>query len=431
MPRRYGSSVHTSFGQDGNDMNIKSNRNTNNLKSIEGFCDQEFLSFFYAERERLQSNEDYPGWSIWAIVGSIGALLYFVYSTMKGMEGIVDWKLCYYIFSVFCPISLSSMMLYETRRSFKYGGTRHIQKLIDAAPKLMLGFYTILYTALVIGGILMKIETRIVGLWGFSLMTFLICLISVVCCRNEYVCAAEGFVFSHYKKLNRCLLFLFSSVVILPWVTAMSKLSFGFSNEFECSIAIVLVVILGYVLLRFFFVDNLSSRLDELIENYLHRGWNKHRVMKHYEEIVLGKRPFDLLESRFYALIDSMKESEAVEKKVQELKDKLEKNNQNDICLLNLPDELSKDIDFIKRFIETYDSFREGVDEMLSVKISILDDDFRTMLDTMVASRGELDASIDRLHSVQNMIGEINKTISQKLVKLSCTRDCPNRCLTK
>ena len=120
-----------------------------------------------------------------------------------------------------------------------------------------------------------------------------------------------------------------------------------------------------------------------------------------------------------------------VEKKVQELKDKLEKDNQNDICLLNLPDELSKDIDFIKRFIETYDSFREGVDEMLSVKISILDDDFRTMLDTMVASRGELDASIDRLHSVQNMIGEINKTISQKLVKLSRTRDCPNRCLTK
>ena len=94
-------------------------------------------------------------------------------------------------------------------------------------------------------------------------------------------------------------------------------------------------------------------------------------------------------------------------------------------------DELSKDIDFIKRSIETYDTFREGFDKMLSVKISILDEDFRTMLDTMVASRGELDAAIDRLHSVQNMIGEINKTISQKLVKLSRTRDCPNRCLTK
>ena len=211
----------------------------------------------------------------------------------------------------------------------------------------------------------------------------------------------------------------------------MSKLNFGFSKEFECSIAIVLVVVFGYLLLRFFFVDNLSSKLDEMIENYLHRGWDKHRVMKRYEEIVLGNRPFDLLENRYYALIDSMMESEAVEKKVRELKDKLEADEYDDICVEPLPDELSKDLDFVKQFIEAYNSFRQGVDEMLVVKMSILDEDFRTMLDTMVASKGELDAAINRMHSVQDMIGEINKSISQKLEKWSCTRDCTNRCVTK
>lgn len=80
-----------------------SNRKPNNLKSIEEFNDQDFLNFLYAEQERLKSNEEYPGWSVWAIVCSIGALLYFVYSTMEGMNGLVDWKLCYYIFSVFVP----------------------------------------------------------------------------------------------------------------------------------------------------------------------------------------------------------------------------------------------------------------------------------------------------------------------------------------
>lgn len=406
-------------------------RKTNNLKSIEEFNDQDFLNFLYAERERLKSNEEYPGWSVWAIVGSVGALLYFVYSTMEGMNGLVEWKLCYYVFSAFCPIALYFVMLYETRHSLRYGGTRYVQKLIDAAPKLMLGFYTVLYAALVLGGMLIEVETRIVGLWSFSLAAFLICLISVAICRNEYVCAAEGFVFSHREKLNRCLVFVFSSVVILPWVTAMRKLTFGFSKEFECTIAIVLVVVFGYLLLRFFFVDNPSNKLDELIEHYLHRGWDKHRVMTHYEEIVLGKRPCDLLENRYYALIDSMKESEAVERKVRELKDKLEADDYGDICVENLPDELSKDLDFIKRFIEAYDSFRQGVDEMLAVKMSILDEDFRTMLDTMVASKGELDATINRLHSVQDMICEINKSFSQKIEKWSCTRDCPNRCITK
>lgn len=364
----YGHFARICFGQDGNDMKRKSDRKTNNLKSIEEFNDQDFLNFLYAERERLKSNEDYPGWSVWAIVGSIGALLYFVYSTVEGMDGIVDWKLCYYIFSVFCPIALYFVMLYETRHSFRYGGSRHVQKLIDATPKLMLGFYTVLYAALVIGGILIRVETRIVGLWGFSLAAFLICLISVAICRNEYVCAAEGFVFSHREKLNRCLGFLFSSVVILPWVTAMRKLSFGFSKEFECTIAIVLVVVFGYLLLRFFFVDNLSGRLDELIEHYLHRGWDKHRVMTRYEEIVLGKRPCDLLENRYYALIDSMKESELVEQKVQELKDKLEADEDDDICLWNLQEELSKYIDVIKKFINSHESFQKGVNELLKVK---------------------------------------------------------------
>lgn len=408
-----------------------SNRKPNNLKSIEEFNDQDFLNFLYAERERLKSNEEYPGWSVWAIVCSIGALLYFFYSTMEGMNGLVDWKLCYYIFSVFCPIALYFVMLYETRHSLRYGGTRYVQKIIDAAPKLMLGFYSVLYAALVIGGMLIEVETRIVGLWGFSLTAFLICLISVAICRKKYVCAAEGFVFSHREKLNRCLVFLFSSVVIFPWVTAMRKLSFGFSKEFECTIAIVLVVVFGYLLLRFFFVDNLSNKLDELIGHYLHRGWNKHRVMRHYEEIVLGKRPFDLLENRYYALIDSMKEAEAVEKKVRELKNKLEADDYDDICVENLPDELIKDLDFIKRFIEVYNSFREGVDEVLTVKMSILDEDFRTMLETMAAAKGELDATINRMYSVQDMIGEINKSFSQKLEKWSCTRDCPNRCVTK
>ena len=322
-------------------------------------------------------------------------------------------------------------MLYETRHSLRYGGTRYVQKIIDAAPKLMLGFYSVLYAALVIGGMLIEVETRIVGLWGFSLTVFLICMISVAICRKKYVCAAEGFVFSHREKLNRCLVFLFSSVVIFPWVTAMRKLSFGFSKEFECTIAIVLVVVFGYLLLRFFFVDNLSNKLDELIVHYLHRGWDKHRVMTHYEEIVLGKRPFDLLENRYYALIDSMKESVAVEKKVRELKNKVETDDYDDICVENLPDELIKDLDFIKRFIEVYNSFREGVDELLTVKMSILDEDFRTMLETMAASKDELDATINRMYSVQNMIGEINKSFSQKLEKWSCTRDCPNRCVTK
>lgn len=126
-----------------------------------------------------------------------------------------------------------------------------------------------------------------------------------------------------------------------------------------------------------------------------------------------------------------MKELETVEKKVRELKNKLEADDYDDICVENLPDELIKDIDFIERFIEVYNSFHEGVNEVLTVKMSILDEDFRTMLETMVASKGELDATINRMYSVQDMIGEINKSFSQKLEKWSCMRDCPNRCVTK
>lgn len=412
-------------------MNNKSNRKTNNLKSIAEFNDQEFLNFLYAERERLKSNEDYPGWTIWAIVGTIGVLLNFVYYTIEDVGGAIDLKLCYYIFSIFCPISLYFVMLYETRHSFRFFSYRHVQRLIDAAPKLVLGFYIVLYATMVLVGLLIDADIRIVGLWAFSLVVYVVCLASVILFRNKLVCSLGGFRFSHWENVNRVLLFLFSGVIIMPWVIAKGKLIFGFSKEFECSLTIVMVVVFCYLLLRFFYVDNYSSKLDELIENYLYRGLDKHSVMKRYEEIVLGKRPFDLLENRYYALIDSMKESETVEKNVRDLITKVKTIDECDECLWNVPNELVKDIDFIKKFITAYSSFREGVDEMLAVKTSILDEDFRTMLDTMVASGDEFDATVNRLQSVQDMIHEISELITPKLEKLICTRDCPNRCLTK
>lgn len=399
----------------------------NNLKNITKFSDADFLTFLYAERDRIKSQEEYPGWSIWAIGGSVATLLYFIYHTVEISNNALDMELCYKIFSSFAPFILYFMCLYESTKSYDRGGSFYVCRLIDVAPILTLCYYMTVCLFLIALGIIIKTETYLVVLWGVVLVVFLGCLTSIIICRNKFVSSVGGFRFSHKSKWNVILKFLFSGIVLIPWGPASRTLTFGLSKEFECTISVIAIVFLLYIFLRILIIDNYSGKIDAVIDNYLYNGWDKSRTMRTYEEIILGKRPFELLQRRYYELIDCMKESSKVEERVIILKTIVKGTESFQINTEDLFCELNCCTDFIRRFIDLNRSFSQGITEMLSIKTAVLDNDFKAMLETMVASQDEFNATFDHLESVQTVIDEILDLLNSKISQSICVNGCPAR----
>lgn len=102
------------------------------LYELSKLSNNEFLSFLYTERDRQESKSGAPGWSIWALAGSAFALVFFVYNTLKDVEAI-DNLLCYYIFSVFCPIVLYIIFMMEQIRVLNFGDSRHVERIKHVA----------------------------------------------------------------------------------------------------------------------------------------------------------------------------------------------------------------------------------------------------------------------------------------------------------
>lgn len=106
---------------------------------ITDLSDSDFLSFLYAERDREESLNSYPGWSHWAIWGAVVTIFLAICSILKSHYGEVDLLNSGYLLSgilafLLCyrPYFLFVMSIVSRERGVD---KKKVKYLKDVAPK--------------------------------------------------------------------------------------------------------------------------------------------------------------------------------------------------------------------------------------------------------------------------------------------------------
>lgn len=136
-----------------------------NKRTIETLNNNEFLSFLYAERNRVRSMEANAGWTTWAISGSVFALIIFVYNQLKSVNGNVDLVLCYDIFCAFFPWCMYIIFVKERNAALGVGDSRHLMRVGNSKSKWILSMLIVMSSLMIVLGLILRIDGIIIFCW--------------------------------------------------------------------------------------------------------------------------------------------------------------------------------------------------------------------------------------------------------------------------
>lgn len=397
-----------------------------NLSKIEKFSEEDFINFLYAERDRVKSREANAGWTFWALMGSLFALCCFIYNTLKSYNDVLDFRLCYYIFSVFFLIFVYFTFQIEEHRALWRGDKSHVARVGDSKIKHLL-FYIWVVSGLMIGlGCLWDIDCIVVLWWGVLFTVVTMSWVILFFHRENYITTNDLFVLSNRTWLNILFQSLICGAFAVPATLSVKKLQFGFSVEFECTIAVVIMLIIVYSLTRSKFAENYGSKMDDLIDRYLFKDRNRQRTMRDLEVIFIGSRPVYEMMDMYDALVEKITEMPKIKERVQEVV----KATEGGICPLCSKEYLAE-IDYATKFARSYSklvkNFTNRSQELLSVGESLQDDEFVAMLKDIIQD-GKLVLEIDdmdrMLSDIDRALNSINDSIQNcELCKEVCVQN--------
>lgn len=384
------------------------------LKEVESFNDSDFLNFLYAERNRVKSKESNAGWTLWALVGTLFALVCYCYEVLKVYNGRIDYNVCYYVFSVFFPFLLYLIFLSDRLKAIGIGDVVHLARVKDSKSKLILFVLLMVSLIMVISGIWLRYDELVIGYWSLILLLVVISLGFMIYNRNKYINTFDMFVVSDSKHTNMILITLMGGVFLLPSTRSMRFLEFGFSPGFEVAFASVLIVCLIYYLLKRMFVDNKGNQIDELIESYLYKNWNKQKVIRRLESIYIGSRPVDEMMALYDSLIDMIAKIPSMEEKIQRAAEDAENGKCSKDSNHYLV-EMEQHLAFTKQYTDAKRRFMDKADELMHAGSVLKDEDFVAMLDSVLFDKNilkETDAQIDGIHEqIEKIMTTIKTTM--------------------
>lgn len=390
-----------------------------NFKQIAQLPDQEFLSLLYAERERQQQRVNSPGWSIWVIIVAVFTLFVYVYSILKENNGNLDWLLCYYIYSLFCPIAIYLMLMSDVAIGFKFGDNRHIATVGENCPLFMLSFQLVIAVFSCIAGILVGASDAMLIVWGSCAIPSLMALLIASFCRKQYVTTFSSLVVSKSRVVNNIVFFIIFGVVLMPVSIAQKKLSVGFSIEFEFAISIVFILLLLYVLIRIIWRRSERINYDELIDKYLYYDVDKLQIVEQLGHMVLGKRPFEVLLRDYDELVAFSKEVPGLEDEVKYLVEDLSTKNLS-INDAEMSIEKIKVINTkIKSYLSKVDIFLKRCKAILSLKTTVQDEEFVAMISCL--------PDFPNVYKIQRSCQEAIEKIEELINPYQCTH-CGGMC---
>lgn len=400
-----------------------------NLSNLSNLTDNEFLAFLYSERDRQGSKGVAPGWSLWALIGTVFALEVYIYSCLKDIESI-DFLLCYYIFVVFCPIVLYGIFICEQIRAFQYGDSMHVTHLKDSAPINLLVSLSVIYAIIAGVGYCLGADFILVIFSAAVLFPIAASLFSIWNERYKLVATINMFRVSANDKCNRVLMFFISGTLLLPTNRATKHLAFGFSEEFKVTFAIVLIIGVFYLIIQDKANGQNVSEIDELIDGFLYYDWTKQAIVRKLELVKLGKAPFMELEEEYRKLVETKDRVIKNKERVEKIAARIKEEGIEDEGIEGLFAEIKEIDKSIGDVLSCQQIFSEKAKELLLLKTTLRDSNFKTMLETAYDFETTNQLFQDCRTIMDIMKTQILSAIekhSEELKNMVCSVDCPHR----
>lgn len=295
---------------------------------ITDLSDSEFLSFLYAERDREESLNSYPGWSTWAIWGAVVTVLLAIYGILKNHYGIINLLNTGYLLSCilslllyFRPFFLVMVSLASRERGVDY---KKVKYLKDVAPKPYLWLALVISICFSVFFPIADIACpwNIVSIgWIIIAVLIIVGIVVAEVNKNKIVRPdLDGLVFgerqsdSWYNGIVCGIL----SIVLLNSIKSINGGIWG-NPDFELAICFAAIFFLVYLFLELKSREKMSSRMDVLLDDYIYKGRDKSDIFHQILIIRMGYGVLEACSRDLYQLKNSFDDFEPQKQKIEEV----------------------------------------------------------------------------------------------------------------
>ena len=106
------------------------------MDNLKDFTKAEFLSFLYAEKSREIENNSVPGWSKWALLGTIITLILYIYQAFLSHHSDYDPKIFIIYLITFLAIVLEYLSYTRFNSNVRTFISSKVRPLKEEAPVL-------------------------------------------------------------------------------------------------------------------------------------------------------------------------------------------------------------------------------------------------------------------------------------------------------
>lgn len=376
--------------------------------NINNFTDSEFLSFLYAERDRELSNKAYPGWSNWALVGTIIAIFCYVYELLGEYRGEIN-----YSYALFCLNILSALLLSATPTIWYIISCFKRKRMIDSNRVRTLSevfpiIFFILAALLAIGIVILdfyaSLNHIIIYLWGGYILLLLAVCVYTIIFRNKLVIDWRHFSALSNDVLDLCYIIIVS--VLLPVIEFFAIKGMGkfdiFSVEFKLAVCSLSIIAVLYMLLQINLKKtDITTRIDLLIDVYLHSKESKENIYKHLEILRFGQNSAQALELEIQNMKNGIKQFKDTIPTLNKHYEDLKNTRVTEVQELRIvPDEITKTLQQGQNLLDQMEKLLSKCKELLILKICI---DGEQVQSTLNEAKEELQAGLMEVEHLQKM----------------------------
>lgn len=402
--------------------------------NISKFTDSEFLSFLYAERDRELSNKAYPGWSNWALVGTIIAIIFYGYELLGEHRAEINYSYAILDLNIFSALLLSATptiwYIISCFKRKRMVDSNRVRSLSEVFPIIFFIIATLLAVGIVILDFYANISPIIIYLWGGYILVLLAICIYTIIFRNKLVIDWRHFNAFSSDVLEFCYIIVVTvllTIIDFFAIRGMGKLDF-FSIELKLAICSLSLVVVIYMLLQINLKKtDITTRIDLLIDVYLHTNESKENIYKNLEILRFGQNSAQALEL----------EIQNIKKSIKQFKEGIPTLNKYYEDLMNtkitafqelrtVPDEITITLQQGQNLLDQMEKLLSKCQEILNLKICIID--IEQVQNTLNEAKEELQAGLLEVENLQKMAFEyVEQYACYSEGRLCCMQDCSRR----
>ena len=406
------------------------------MDNLKDFTKAEFLSFLYAEKSREIENHSVPGWSKWALLGTIITLILYIYQAIISHHSDYDPKTFIIYLITFLAIVLEYLSYTRFNSDVRTFISSKVRPLIEEAPVLSYIFQFIICL------ICSLFQLYWIGL-SFVFANLIIALALTIVILSYILINKNRFVLAQLKtrvfikeRTDHFVHFLLGCVYMYIIIYSIQHYWVLFCKDFhqldfELAIGTSSLIIVLYWYIKLKSTNNKTLEgLDRIIDRFIIGAITQEEAYTQYIMLTYGYSAFQAI-NNYTSVISSIKGSyDENKKRLDVLEEKANKDNLSLDEIKEITLETNELLNFFDKSIISIQNALESIGKLLDLKHpQILDDKF---VDTM----NQLQESTTLISKLQEQTSKISDKVGKYFYEslycnkygcLCVTKECNNR----